>query len=300
MNKTIKPQKLKKGDKIGFLSVSGVIKDIDGLNIAKENFEKLGYKVKISDTSFSEKNYFCDDDEKRVKALNEFFADEEIKAIICTRGGYGAIRLIDNIDYELIKKNPKIFCGYSDISALLWMIYKKTGLITFHGAHAISTFKENGFTQQFFWKLMKNDIKKYSVENLKVYNKGCAQGVLLGGNLCTISSLCGSDFLIDEDFILFLEDINEPVYKIDRMFMQLYRTKDFTKHLKGIAIGGFGAIDDKKAFDDFWYEIAEKLNIPVCSEFKISHENEHVVIPYGVKVSFNAKNGEIEILESYL
>ena len=298
--KLIKPKKLELGDTIGFLSVSGAVKDISELEFSKKYLEDCGYKVKVSDTSYTQDRYFCASDDVRAKALNDFFADDEIKAIICCRGGYGAIRILDKIDYNLIKRNPKIFCGYSDISAILWTIYQKTGLITFHGAHAVSTFKEQGVTQNYFWQNMRSELKQINVQNNKVYKSGVAKGALLGGNLCTLASMCGTDFAPKEDFILFLEDLNEPSYKIDRMFTQLIRTKGFIKHLKGIALGEFTQTDNEQYLHAFWQETAEFLNVPVCGEFLISHNIEHAVIPYGLSVELDTDNGQIKFLQTYL
>lgn len=297
--KLIKPKKLKKGDTIGFLSVSGQIKDIAELEFSKQYLENLGYKVKVSSTSYTNDRYFCANTEERAKVLNDFFADDEIKAIICTRGGYGAIKILDKIDYELIKNNPKIFMGYSDISAILWNLYQKSNLLTFHGAHAISTFQQNNITQQSFWGIIENKSKHISATSKKTFKNGIAKGAFIGGNLCTITSLCGTDFIPKEDFIFFLEDINEPVYKIDRMFTQLINTKDFSARLKGIALGKFSGVDNDEYFDAFWQEIAVKLNIPVCGNFEISHETEHLVTPYGLQVELNAGNCEIKFLENY-
>ncbi|MBO5948550.1 LD-carboxypeptidase [bacterium] len=297
--KLLKPQKLKKGDTIGVLSVSGQIKDIKQLEFSKQYLENLGYKVKISETSYTSDRYFCADEYERADALNKFFADEEIKAVICTRGGYGAIKILDKIDYDLINKNPKIFMGYSDISAILWNLYIKSNLLTFHGAHAISTFQEDNLAQKSFWEIIENKTQKISTSSKKVFKGGVAKGAFIGGNLCTIASMCGTDFIPDEDFILFLEDINEPVYKIDRMFTQLLNTNNFQTHLRGIVLGGFGEVDNLEYFDIFWQEIADKLNIPICGNFEISHEKEHLVTPYGLQVELDANNCEINFLENY-
>lgn len=297
--KLIKPKKLQQGDTIGFLAVSGVINDQDGMLFAKKILEEKGYKIKISDTCFSQKDYLCAGDEERANALNSFFADDEIKAIICVRGGYGTIRILDKLDYKLIKKHPKIFCGFSDISAILWQLFRNCGLVTFHGAHAISTFKEDGINQKSFWENMSGNLKTIKTQNHITYNGGVAKGRFIGGNLCTIATLCGSDFFVNDDFILLLEDVDEPAYTIDRMFSQLLNTKGFSKHLKGIALGEFTNSDNREYFDHFWKETAQKLNIPVCGDFKISHDDEHLVTPYGIMAEFDATNGKIDFLENY-
>ncbi len=155
--KIIKPQKLKKGDTIGILAVSGAIKDFKQIENAKSFFESQGYKVKISNTCKTSHRYMAGNcDSECAKALNEFFSDKSINAILCARGGYGALRLLDKINFDIIKENPKIFAGYSDITILLNMILKKTGLITFHSAMAKGDFGETiePYTKNSFFKTL--------------------------------------------------------------------------------------------------------------------------------------------------
>lgn len=212
------------------------------------------------------------------------FADSEIKAIICARGGYGSIRLLNKIDFDLIKKNPKILCGYSDITALSAIILKNTGLITFSGAMAQSDFasqKIDTFTSDSFFNTLRGKEINLSPQNSVTYLSGNAKGILFGGNLSTLTSLCGIDFIPDEDFIFFAEDLNEPVYKIDRYYSQLLNIKQFKKNIKAIILGDFLDIDDKDYFDDFFNNLARELNIPIISGFPISHGIKKVTVPYG-------------------
>lgn len=221
----IKPSKLKKGDTIGILSVSGAVSDQKEIERAKDFFISQGFKVKISDTTKKHFRYMAGTDRERAKALEDFFLDGSINAILCSRGGYGTLRIIDKIDYEIIKNNPKIFVGYSDITILLAMIYKKTGLITFHGAMAKGDFGQktiNEYTKNSFFNTLQNGQKEFSADkDFETFQKGSAKGILFGGNLASLVSLSPLDFVPDEDIILFLEDLNEPVYKLDKMFTQL-------------------------------------------------------------------------------
>ena len=280
MDNIIAP-KLKKGDTIGFLSVSGDIKDFSRLEKAKELFEKRGYRVVISDTAKMRKNYLCAQDAIRAKALNDFFADKSINAIVSCRGGYGAIRILDKIDYELIKNNPKIFCGYSDITALQLMIYKKTGLVTYNAPMAYSDFGTDleEDTINSFFNTLEHGIKEISLEKSKIYYGGIAAGILWGGNLSTVQSLCGLDFIPDKTFIFAAEDVNEPVYKIDRMFTQLLNISKFKNNLKGIVLGDFSGIDNERYFDDFMTELAQDLKIPVVFGLKFGHEIQKLTFP---------------------
>lgn len=280
----ILPCNLKDNATIGFLSVAGCINDSSIIENVKKQFENWGYKVKISDTIHKNNSYLCADDFARANALNNFFEDKEIDAIISIRGGYGSLRILDKIDYEIIKNNPKIFCGYSDITALQLMIYKNTGLISYNGPMIISDFGNEitEYTQNSFFDVLKNGISSIKIETPIIYNGGIAYGILWGGNLSTIQSLCGLNFIPDEKFIFIAEDINEPVYKIDKMFTQLLNIKKFKDNLSAIVLGDFTDIDNKKYFDDFFTELANYLKIPVISGLKFGHEKDKLTFPIGV------------------
>ena len=251
----IKPKKLQKGDTIGLLSVSGDIRNVKNIENAAKYFQSLGYKTVISDTTYRKFRYHAGSDEERVKNLEEFFQDDKIDAIVCTRGGYGVIRILEKINYDIIKNHPKILCGYSDITALLLYIYKKTGMVCFHGAMANGDFggeKISKFTEKSFFETLSYSKTLSFKANGKVFNKGNASGVLWGGNLATIASMVGLDFIPDEKFILFLEDVNEPAYKIDRMFTQLFNVEKIRKNLAGLALGVFSDLEKKNFVDDMF------------------------------------------------
>lgn len=296
----IKPKKLQKGDTIGLLSVSGDIRNVKNIENAAKYFQSLGYKTVISDTTYRKFRYHAGSDEERVKNLEEFFQDDKIDAIVCTRGGYGVIRILEKINYYIIKNHPKILCGYSDITALLLYIYKKTGMVCFHGAMANGDFggeKISKFTEKSFFETLSCSKTLSFMANGKVFNKGNASGVLWGGNLATIASMVGLDFIPDEKFILFLEDVNEPAYKIDRMFTQLFNVEKIRKNLAGLALGVFSDSEKKNFVDDMFKEYAKILQIPCCEGFLISHEEDKFTLPIGVNCEFSADKKIIETTE---
>lgn len=296
----IKPKKLQKGDTIGLLSVSGDIRSVKNIENASKYFQSLGYQTVISDTTYRKFRYHSGSDEERVKNLEEFFADDKIDAIVCTRGGYGVIRILDKINYDIIKNNPKILCGYSDITALLLYLYKKTGMVCFHGAMANGDFggeKISKFTEKSFFETLSCSETLHFCGNGKVFNKGYANGILWGGNLATIASMAGLDFIPDEKFILFLEDVNEPAYKIDRMFTQLINIEKFRENIAGLAIGVFSDLEKKNFVDDMFKEYAKALQIPCCDGFLISHEEDKFTLPIGVNCNFSAEKKIIETTE---
>jgi len=301
----IKPKKLNKGDTIGILALSGVIKNKENILQAKKYFEGKGYKVILSDNIFDKNRYLAGKDEKKAEELHKFFLNPEIKMILCARGGYGAIRILDKIDWNIIKNNPKIFAGYSDISAIQAMIYKKTGLITFYSPVAQSDFGElnvSKITEKSFFKTVinTNDLKiKPDNRKSKVYYKGECNGIFWGGNLATIASICGLDFIPDEKFIFFAEDSGEDTYKIDKMMMQLLNIEKFRKNLQGIILGDFLGINNKKHLDELFLEIGGKHKIPILSGFKITHAKDKITIPYGVNAEFSTNDRVLKV-KSYL
>lgn len=279
----IKPKKLNQGDTICIIAPAGEV-DEPKISKAKQYFENKGFNVKLGSNITKQKNYLAGEDSERLNDLENAFKDKNINAIVCARGGYGAIRLINKLDYNLIKNNPKIFCGYSDITALSAMIFKKTGLITFSAPMAQSDFsseKTNTFTENKFFQTLTQNISEIRPTNPKIYKSGNAKGLLIGGNLSTLTSLCGIDFIPDEDFVLFAEDLNEPAYKIDRYFTQLLNIEDLKKHIKGIILGDFLDLDNEKYFDDLIYSIANEYNIPIYGGYPISHSDTKASIPYG-------------------
>lgn len=280
---------------IGILSVCGDIKDIEALEKTKDYFEQKGYNVKFSDTCYEAKNYLCGTDTERANAINSFFADDSIDIILAARGGYGAIRILDKIDYDIVKQNPKPFCGYSDITALQLMIYKKTGLITYNAPMAYSDFARDitEYTEKSFFNVLKKTPEELIIDNPKVYYSGICNGILWGGNLSTIQSLCGLDFIPDEPLVFVIEDINEPVYKIDKMSTQLLNIKAFKNNLAGIVLGDFTGIDNQKYFDDFFKELSYSLKIPVIGGLKFGHEKDKQTFPIGCNVVLDTNLGKI-------
>lgn len=305
----IKPKKLNKVDTIGIIALSGVIENKENILKAKRYFEDNSYKVVLSENIFDENRYLAGSDEKKVEELHKFFENPEIKMILCARGGYGAIRLLDKIDFELIKNNPKIFAGYSDASAIEAMIYKKTGLITFYAPMAQSDFggvnvgeEVSEIVEESFFRTLENtgnlEISP-DEEKSKIYYDGQCEGILWGGNLATIASMCGLDFIPDEKFIFFAEDLGEDVYKIDKMMIQLLNIEKFRENLSGIILGDFLDIENEKHFDELFFEIGSKCRIPILSGFKITHAIEKITLPYGAKAGFSTEDKNLHI-QSYL
>lgn len=279
----ILPKKLEKGNTIAFIAPAGSIKDADAIHRAKKYFEGEGYNVVFSKHLFNQNKYMSDTDENRLFDLHQVFGDKNIDAVICARGGYGTLRLIDKIDYNLIKSNPKLFCGYSDITILSTMFLKKAGLITYSGPMARGDFgmdERSEYTINNFFNAINGNTLEFKGIPL---HSGDAEGIMFGGNLASIASLCGTDFIPNEDFIFFTEDLNEPVYKIDKMFTQLLHIENFRKNIKGIIAGDFLDSGYPEQLDELLTDIGTELDIPTIKGFKITHETDKITIPVGKK-----------------
>ncbi len=289
----IKPQNLSIGDTVEIIAPAGVV-DYDLVMKSKKYLENKGYKVLLGEHIFEQVRYLAGSDEHRLEDLHNAFLNSEVKAIFCARGGYGTIRFIKDIDYNLIRNNPKIFCGYSDITALSLMILKNAGLITYSSPMMQSDFSSesiNFYTEKSFFNVLSGGKEEYT--SAKIINQGVAEGITWGGNLSTVVSLCGIDFIPDEKFIFFTEDVNEPVYKIDKMLNQLMHVEKFRKNVSAIAFGEFTGVDEELWLEEVFNEVSKTLNVPAAIGFKFTHFDEKQTIPIGQPAIFD---GHIKIL----
>jgi muramoyltetrapeptide carboxypeptidase len=311
----IKPPRLKPGDTLGLIAPGSYISE-DELKDSIENLEKLGYKVAYSERILSKTGYLAGDDKSRADELNSMFADKKVKGIICARGGYGCSRILPLLDFELIKNNPKIIIGYSDITALLNSIYSKTGLVTFHGPVGISTFNE--FSVTYFNEVLVNPEKdlvlisakgddQKDTNGLTTIISGKAVGELVGGNLSVLNSLIGTKYDFNsEDKIIFLEEIGEEPYRIDRMLTQLIQSGKFDK-AAGIAMGVFHNCEPKEKDPSFstsfslmevLFDRLSNLNIPVIYGLSFGHIKNKFTLPVGINAELDTINQTITLLEN--
>ena len=281
----IKPKKLEKGDTISIIAPSGGVESDENLLRATAYLKSLGYNVKWGKNVLKTNKYLAGTDNERLEDLHNAFKDKGINAIIALRGGYGAIRLINKIDYNLIKQNPKIFAGYSDITGLSAMLLKHSGLITYSAPMINGDFgikSKDKFTIDNFFKTVATT-EKQEIKAQTILKEGKASGITFGGNLATLVSLCGLDFIPNQKFIFFAEDLNEPVYKLDKMFTQLLNIEEFRKNISGIVFGEFLDIDNDEWLNSLQKEIVQKLKVPAISGLKITHAREKLTIPIGIE-----------------
>lgn len=307
----IKPARLKKGDTIGLITPASTPDELIRIEESAKYFERLGYNIKIGKHVGHFNGYLAGTDDERLEDFHSMFSDKSVKAIMCLRGGYGAFRLLDKIDYKLIKRNPKIFVGYSEITALQNAIFSKTGLITFAGPMPAVDFVNNvsPYTEEWFWRVVTSNKKigriKYPENiNLPYINKGIVNARVLGGNLAVFTALLGTEFFPDmKDKILLLEDIDEKPYKIDRMLNQLRLAKVF-KGIKGIILGRFVECyeqdPNKKTLSlgEVIEHYFKSLKLPTIYTFPHGHIKDFVTIPLGLKIGLNATKGAVEFLEN--
>ena len=310
-NKKVKPKRLKKGDLIGLISPGSYITK-SMLEEAKTNLESLGLKVTYSNNILKKSGYLGGTDKERAEDVNAMFADKKVKAIVTVRGGYGCARILEMIDYEMIKKNPKIIMGYSDITSLLYGIYSKTGLVCFHGPVATSTFNE--YSNNHMKNILFDVEEKYEMNNprdkeeqIVVINDGIAEGELVGGNLSIVVSMVGTEYDIDlKDKILFLEDVGEEPYRIDRMLTQLLQGTNL-KQAAGIALGVFKNCeideDDPEFQNSFtllqvFKDRLGSLNIPVVYGLSFGHIADKFTLPFGIRARLDSSKKSITLLES--
>jgi muramoyltetrapeptide carboxypeptidase len=245
--------------------------------------ESAGYKVLLGAHVFDQKDYLAGDDQDRLEDLHAMFRDPTVKAIFCARGGYGSLRLLDKIRYDLIQENPKIFVGFSDITALLMAIHAKTGLVTFHGPMV------RGLTQNecknwdnLLGLLSSGSPLEMGLIDVSVQMPGRAEGLLIGGNLSLISHLLGTPFLPSLDnCILFIEDRGEQLYRVDRMLTHLALTGQL-KDISGLIACEFLDCGDTGAINTLLTDMLADFDIPFVTGLAVGHGLKNLTLPFGM------------------
>ena len=304
------PRALKPGDTVGYITPATFVSDPDLLNRATRNLMDLGLNPKFGKSVGKRSGYLGGSIDERLDDLHQMFRDPEIRGIFAVRGGYGSGQLLDGIDYDLIRKNPKVFVGYSDITALHLAINRHAGLVTFHGPVGISSFPD--YTKGYFQKAVFESKPIGPVANrtshpVHTIRSGKASGRLIGGNLSLICELMGTPYEIDtRGKILFLEDTSEEPYRIDRMLTQLRLAGKF-KDAAGIVFGECSGCKPNECAPAFGAsftvkEVAEQLfgnlAVPVVSGLTIGHTEDQITLPQGVMATLDGNNGQLIIDEA--
>jgi muramoyltetrapeptide carboxypeptidase len=298
------PTPLAPGARIGLIAPSGPLRDATDLEQGIQNVRTFGWEPVVGQHVLERDGYLAGSDEHRIADLNRFAADDSIDAIWCLRGGYGAMRLLDAIDYDAFTRHPRPIIGYSDITALHSAIGQRSNVVTFHGPTARADLTP--LTRDSFAEVM---AKTHATDDLacggmRTLVRGRATGRLAGGNLALVSALVGTPYAWDFDgAILILEDVSEHVYRIDRMLTQL-RLSGALDRVAGIAFGGFTDIPDDAAnaerpLERALREVAEHVGVPCVMNFPIGHVPDHVTLPLGAIAELNADDGGVLSVQSW-
>ena len=297
----ITPAYLSKDDKIGIIAPARCI-NFEEVHPSIRVFQKWGLEVVLGTNIFRKCNQFAGKDELRLADLQQMLDDDSIRAIICARGGYGTVRIVDGIDFTAFRKNPKWIVGYSDVTVLHSHIHRHLGVETLHAIMPINITGNDGVNDAL--DTLKNalfgKIHSYSYPVTTLARPGVAEGILTGGNLSILYSLMGSTSEIDTDGkILFLEEVDEYLYHIDRMMMNLKRSGKLDK-LKGLIIGGMERMNDNtipygRSANEIISEAVAGYNYPVCFDFPSGHGENNLALILGRNVKLKIGE-EVELV----
>jgi muramoyltetrapeptide carboxypeptidase len=311
---TAKPDRLRAGATVGLVTPASNVPENEDLLAAMDLVRSLGFEAKAAPNLRRRKQYLAGSDQQRADDLNGMFADDEVDAIFCVRGGYGSGRLLRDLDYQTIANNPKILMGYSDITAILNAINVKTGMVTYHGPIAGDNF--SSYTYEQFQRILMEPRQVSRIAEPPAFEQqpgvverenrltpivsGRAEGKLIGGNLSLLVTLLGTPYEPDFDgAILFMEDVSEPPYSVDRMLTHLW----LTGHLErtaGIVFGKFTDDDydsNTLSMEQVLRERCEPLGIPTLRGAMIGHVEDQTVVPIGVNARLDVNEGTLTLLE---
>lgn len=312
----LKARRLRAGDTVGLVNPAGATWSAIDIDIVRETFEAMGLKVKVGPHVLGRYGPMAGPDVDRLADLNAMFRDPEVRAVICVRGGGGSARLLGGIDYDAIRRDPKILLGYSDITALHMAIHARTGLVTFHGPVGISRWNaySTGWVKQLLFEgampTLANDRTFDAAETLvqrehrtRTLTAGVARGRLLGGNLTVFTAILGSSYLPSfEGRVWFFEDVDEAPYRIDRMITQL-QLAGVLRQAKAFVWGTctdcdpgpktYGSLTVEEVLRDH----VTPLGVPSWHGAQFGHIDAQFTLPVGIEVEVDATAGTIRLLE---
>jgi muramoyltetrapeptide carboxypeptidase len=303
----LKPGKLKKGYTIGVIAPSRPIVNIrEDINEGIKILEGLGFKIKLGKNLYKKSYYSAGSAKERASDLNSMFTDKKVKAIICATGGSSSNQILDLVDYDLIKKNPKIFIGYSDITTLLLAINKKTGLVTFHGTNLCDLKKLTEKSRIFLFDMLAGKRKEYVLpDKIEIIKKGKARGILIGGNIHLSNSLLGTKYSpIYSNKIWFWEEVGESPASLDQKLNQ-FKLSENLKNISAMVIGNLSECIDKKykkdnrSISEIILELTKGYNFPIIKIPYFGHGvSSFYTFPIGITSKINTKTNEFIITES--
>jgi muramoyltetrapeptide carboxypeptidase len=299
--KPLKPPPLRAGDKIGIVASAGAVEG-ELLRQGSNAIVQAGFHVELAQGILERKGYLAGDKSLRTKALQDFFCRPDIKAIFCARGGFGSVQLLPLLNAETIKRHPKIFVGYSDVSILLNWFLQQCGMVTFHGPMVAKELARGleGRNRDFFWDTLLGKNSQWKIETGEAIRPGTAEAPLVGGCLSAIVTTLGTPYEIGTaGKILFLEDVGEKPYRIERMLTHLQMAGKL-EGIAGVILGDFvecegeGEVGLQQIFKEFF----RKVSYPVVSGLAAGHGEVNLLLPFGVTMALNGKAGILSLLES--
>ena len=293
----IKPPRLRPGDGVGVIAPAGPV-NVSELEAGLNELESAGFEIHLAPSIFARNDYLAGEDDARLADLHSMFTDRKIKAVFCARGGYGSLRLLDKIQYNLIRENPKFIVGYSDITVLLMAVYAKTGLITCHGPMVRDqTFRRKADLDGLLHLLSTGQPLKLNLAESHPLVSGNVRGPLMGGNLSMICHLIGTPFLPSFDnCILFVEEKGEPLYRLDRMLTHL-KLSGRINRLSGLIAGQFESCGDIANINRLLIDTAKDLGIPLFTGLPIGHGKKNHALPLGLMAEIDTDQMCLSIIE---
>jgi muramoyltetrapeptide carboxypeptidase len=311
-----RPARLKPGDTVGLVAPANATFNTQDLDIARESLEALGLKVRVGEHLRDRHGYLAGKDRDRAADINAFFKDSSVSAVLPIRGGWGSARLLPFLDYEMIRRNPKLVVGYSDVTALLMALHARAGLVTFHGPNGMGRW--DAYSLEYFKRVLFSaepvtfaNTPRASETNalvptqyrIRTITPGTARGRLIGGNLSVLAGIAGSPYVPSFDgAILFLEDVREDIYRVDRMLTTL-KLAGMLSRIRGFVFGtcsecgpgdgNFGAL----TFEELWADHIAPLKVPSWSGAMIGHAMPQWTLPVGAEVEIDATAGSIRMLQ---
>ncbi|OGQ97815.1 MAG: LD-carboxypeptidase [Deltaproteobacteria bacterium RIFOXYD12_FULL_55_16] len=297
MNATLKPilaAPLKKGDTIGIIAPAGPVRNEGDFAAGLKILSELGFKTRYQSNILRHHDYLAGTDQERLAELHELWRDPEVKAILAVRGGYGCLRLLPDLDFALIRQQPKMLIGFSDLTVLLLAIQQKTGLITFHGPMLTTLPRSDRDSQEAFIQLLTGrSAPEIKTKGLEILKGGQARGRLLPGNLTSLVHLLGTPWEPDwKDTILVLEDIGEAPYRIDRLLTHLWAAGRL-EQIAGLILGDFEQCGEREAIWQRTLELLAHRPIPIWANFPCGHGSRNQILPVGVEAQLDSSTGRL-------
>ena len=289
-----RPARLKPGARVGIVAPAGPF-DEETFGRGIRILEKMGFEVFVPPQLLDAKGYLAASDRHRARVVNQLFADQSIDALICARGGYGSMRVLPLLDYEIMAANPKVFIGFSDITVLLNVFGERCGLATFHGPVVTSLADSTDESRQSLMQAVSSDARlEIRAPEGTALKAGAASGAVCGGNLTTLCHLVGTPYAPGfTGKILFLEDRGEVPYRVDRMLVHMKLAGCF-ENLAGIVLGSFENCGSMESILNIVSEIFAPYAIPILAGLEAGHGRNNLTLPFGIEATLDADRGVLK------